>query len=188
MASSSGSGVVFSEVPDPLLVLEFYSKVAREFCEAAAEIAVNEIQSQIPPPRGAGVFPGWKAEGKLKSAVRRTGATPYGSFGWSVTVYMMPNGETDIYDHVHENGMVIRAKTAKYMVFVDEGGVVKRRKVVYIRPKQYFFSGILAAIAEFNATLVADPDWARLKASMGKSGRAGAYRRPGQGSGGSRRK
>lgn len=109
----------------------------------AGDIMREEIKNELPPHnQGVSQWKGWEAKGTLKSQVVHTAATAIPN-GHSVTVYMNLNANTRKYFVAHEDGMTIKAKTSRGMIFysIPHGRFI-RRMTVTIRPKHYWSTGV----------------------------------------------
>lgn len=136
--------------------------------EIVGQHFVQAIQSQIPPPKGAGLFPGYAAKGTLKSAVQISQSVQLrdarGRFasGWRVRIVMAKNG-SQVYQRIHETGGIIRPRRARMLVFPkppawapstrvpgrktfvfrsSSGREMIATEYVIIRPKRYWSRGI----------------------------------------------
>lgn len=77
----------------------------------------DTIKEEIPPPKGSGKFPGYKAKGTLKKAPVVLGPYQRPRKGdWQVQVAMRPNA-SQVYQRIHEVGGVIRPQRAQWLVF-----------------------------------------------------------------------
>lgn len=111
----------------------------RKAANRAGRYVRDAIRDEIPPPSGAGNFPGYAATGTLRAAVAYTEPKPLAGGGWTVDVVMKDNGSRK-YQRIHELGGVIRARNKPYLVFKIKGRWV-RVKQVRIRRKRYFATG-----------------------------------------------
>ena len=144
----------------------------RKATEGAARRIQNDIRDNIPPPRGAGRFPGYAASGTLRAAVTYTkpkqnrGLGGRFSSGWYTRVYMRKNASKR-YQRIHELGGVIRPKSSKWLIFPKppswaprsrpipgnkaytfigrSGQVMVAAKAVRIKRKRYFSEGVKSA-------------------------------------------
>ena len=105
---------------------------------AAADAAVRYQRRMIPPPMGAGLFPGYAARGLLRGSIQARGPFPVND-GVRSWVYMEDNG-SQIYRRIHERGGIILPRRKKYLTFKIHGRWV-RAKQVRIRPKHYWRDG-----------------------------------------------
>ena len=113
-----------------------------------ADQGVEYTRGFIPPPQGAGRFPGYAATGALRNAVSARGPMPI-TGGVKSEIYMKDD-RTRIYRAIHEFGGIIRAKRAPYLVFKVKGQWVKVKQV-RIRPKRYWSGGWRYGRARFGA-------------------------------------
>lgn len=112
-------------------------------CKRAAEHARDEVRDQIPPPRGAGRFPGYAATGRLRGNVVSNDPTRT-SGGWQASVYVKDDAVTNKYARIHNVGGIIVPRTKPYLVFQIQGHWVRTKKVI-IRPKHYMELGFQRA-------------------------------------------
>lgn len=112
-------------------------------CKRAAEHARDAVRAEIPPPRGAGRFPGYAAVGTLRGNVVNSDPVRVAD-GWHALVYVRDDAVTNKYAHIHNVGGIIVPRTKPYLVFQVQGHWV-RTKRVYIRPKRYMQVGVARA-------------------------------------------
>jgi hypothetical protein len=121
-----------------------------------AEDAQSYVRLHIPPPKGKGAFPGYRATGALRRAVSVSGPMPI--VGGVKSDVSMANDATRKYQRIHEFGGIIRARAGGWLRFpkppagaprsapiagnraFEKGGFVFA-KAVRIRPKQYWQKG-----------------------------------------------
>jgi len=130
-----------------------------------ADMGVEYVRQYIPPPAGAGVFPGYAARGALQKAVQARGPMPI-SGGVKSEIFMAQD-RTRVYQRIHEYGGIIRARAGGWLRFrkppvasmsaripgnqaFEKGGYIFAR-AVRIRPKRYWSSGWRHGRARFAA-------------------------------------
>jgi len=114
----------------------------------AAMTIQKAIQAEIPPPRGAGNFPGYAAKGTLRGDVivrkavqNRTTGGMFAS-GFRATVQMDKRGKSRKYQLIHEYGGIIRPKRANYLVFPEPpGGAPRNAPIPGNKAFQFFWKG-----------------------------------------------
>lgn len=129
-----------------------------------ADAGVNYTRRFIPPPRGNGAFPGYKARGPLRDAVQSSGPHPIAG-GVRSDIYMASNTSKP-YQRIHEFGGIIRARAGGWLRFPKPPGDAPRSmpipgnrafekdgfvfaKAVRIRPKRYWSSGWAYGVKRF---------------------------------------
>ena len=80
-----------------------------------ADQGVIYTRKFIPPPRGNGEFPGYKAKGALRDAVQSSGPHPIVG-GVRSEIYMAQNASKR-YQRIHEFGGIIRARSGGWLRF-----------------------------------------------------------------------
>ena len=131
------------------------SKATREQVKEASRIAnrrtadqgVKYTRAEIPPPQGAGKFPGYAARGPLRSAVQASGPVEIPG-GVKSEIFMAPNS-SEVYQRIHEFGGVIRAKNPSGLLTFKIGGQWVRVPLVRIRPKHYWRDGWANGVKKF---------------------------------------
>ena len=113
-----------------------------------AQAGQEFVRRFIPPQKGNGRFPGYAATGTLRDAVSWRGPTPIPG-GVKSEIYMAQNASA-VYQRIHEQGGVIRARNAPFLVFKVNGRWV-RTKQVTIRPKRYWRDGWQYGLSRFQA-------------------------------------
>ena len=133
-------------------VTQAYRKLEKKFAFATRKAASrggrvlrDAIREQIPPPRGAGSFPGYAAKGTLRRAIVDTEPVnrPRAN-DWQVSVLVNESSPARVYAHIHNVGGVIRAKNAPYLKF-KIGNQWIQVKSVRIRRKNYMAQGVKLA-------------------------------------------
>ena len=133
-------------------VIGAYRKLEKKFAFATRKAASrggrvlrDAIREQIPPPRGAGNFPGYAATGTLRRAIVDTEPQnrPRAN-DWQVSVLVNESSPARVYAHIHNVGGVIRAKNAPYLKF-KIGNQWIQVKSVRIRRKSYMAQGVKLA-------------------------------------------
>lgn len=139
---------------------------SRKSLNRAGRIMRDAVKDEIPPPKGSGKFPGYKARGTLKNAPVVKGPTKLSNSpgDWQVEIVMRPNN-SKAYQRIHEVGGIIRARNAKMLVFPKppdwaprstpipgnkayvfrskrDGKLYVAAKMVRIKRKQYFSTGV----------------------------------------------
>ena len=132
----------------------------RNSTNRAARHVRDAIRDEIPPPKGAGAFPGYKARGTLKRAVVTVGPKKSRD-GWQADVVINRNSRAAVYARIHEVGGVIYARRAPWLIFrkppvMTRSGIPGNKafvfrgrdgreyvatKAVRIRRKRYFATG-----------------------------------------------
>ncbi len=112
----------------------------------SGRIARNSIRKEIPPPKGAGRFPGYAAKGTLRRSVVDANPTnrPRAK-DWMVQVGIKDT-KARRYARIHEMGGVIRPKNKPYLMFKLPNGQWIRTKKVRIKRKRYFVTGWKKAV------------------------------------------
>ena len=121
-----------------------------------ADAGAIYVQEHMPPGKNRGKFPGYRATGALRSAVKTRGPIPI-SGGVKSEIYMAQD-KTKVYQRIHEFGGIIRARSGGWLRFpkppagaprsakiagnraFEKGGYVFA-KAVRIRPKHYWRDG-----------------------------------------------
>jgi hypothetical protein len=133
-------------------VTEAYRRLEKKFAFAtrkaasrAGRVIRDAIREQIPPPRGAGNFPGYAATGTLRRAIVDTEPVnrPRAS-DWQVSVLVNEQSRARVYAHIHNVGGVIRARRAPYLKFKIDGHWVQVKQV-RIKRKNYMAQGVKLA-------------------------------------------
>ena len=133
-------------------VIGAYRKLEKKFAFATRKAASrggrvlrDAIREQIPPPRGAGNFPGYAAKGTLRRAIVDTEPQnrPRAN-DWQVSVVVNESSPARVYAHIHNVGGVIRAKNAPYLKF-KIGNQWIQVQSVRIRRKSYMAQGVKLA-------------------------------------------
>ena len=133
-------------------VIGAYRKLEKKFAFATRKAASrggrvlrDAIREQIPPPRGAGNFPGYAAKGTLRRAIVDTEPQnrPRAN-DWQVSVVVNESSPARVYAHIHNVGGVIRAKNAPYLKF-KIGNQWIQVKSVRIKRKNYMAQGVKLA-------------------------------------------
>lgn len=131
---------------------------------ASTAVTVRDAwREEIPPPKqgawaAASSYPDIaEGTGKLKTAI--VASKPQSTQGgFSAKVYIV-GARNNMVARVHENGMVIRAKTPRGMVFVDaRTGQVIVAQVVRIRAKHHFELGVTEGFNRAKDKLQSDFD------------------------------
>ena len=133
-------------------VTEAYRRLEKKFAFATRKAASragremrDAIREQIPPPKGAGKFPGYAATGTLRRAIVDTEPVnrPRAN-DWQVSVLVNESSPARVYAHIHNVGGVIRAKNAPYLKF-KIGNQWIQVKQVRIKRKNYMAQGVKLA-------------------------------------------
>ena len=133
-------------------VTQAYRKLEKKFAFATRKAASrggrvlrDAIREQIPPPRGAGNFPGYAAKGTLRRAIVDTEPQnrPRAN-DWQVSVVVNESSPARVYAHIHNVGGVIKAKNAPYLKF-KIGNQWIQVKSVRIKRKSYMAQGVKLA-------------------------------------------
>ena len=133
-------------------VIGAYRKLEKKFAFATRKAASrggrvlrDAIREQIPPPRGAGNFPGYAATGTLRRAIVDTEPVnrPRAN-DWQVSVLVNESSPARVYAHIHNVGGVIRARNAPYLKF-KIGNQWIQVKQVRIKRKNYMANGVKLA-------------------------------------------
>lgn len=133
-------------------VIGAYRKLEKKFAFATRKAASrggrvlrDAIREQIPPPRGAGNFPGYAAKGTLRRAIVDTEPVNRPTAqDWQVSVVVNQSSPARVYAHIHNVGGVIRAKNAPYLKF-KIGNQWIQVKQVRIKRKNYMAQGVKLA-------------------------------------------
>ncbi len=133
-------------------VIGAYRKLEKKFAFATRKAASrggrvlrDAIREQIPPPRGAGNFPGYAAKGALRRAIVDTEPVNRPTArDWQVSVVINESSSARVYAHIHNVGGVIRARNAPYLKF-KIGNQWIQVKQVRIRRKSYMAQGVKLA-------------------------------------------
>lgn len=133
-------------------VIGAYRKLEKKFAFATRKAASrggrvlrDSIREFIPPPRGAGAFPGYAAKGTLRRAVVDTEPVNRPTAkDWQVSVVVNESSPARVYAHIHNSGGVIRARNAPYLKF-KIGNQWIQVKQVRIRRKNYMAQGVRLA-------------------------------------------
>ena len=125
------------------------AQTIRDVLPEAGIFARDAIRQRIPPGASGGAFPGYAARGDLKNAI--TVSRVYGDANSPRVSVGLASGASDrirMIAFVHEYGMTIYARRAKYMRFQVQGHWV-RTKQVTITPKHFFEEGWAEAASAF---------------------------------------
>ena len=133
-------------------VTEAYRKLEKKFAFATRKAASrggrvlrDSIREFIPPPAGAGSFPGYAAKGNLRRAIVDTEPVNRPTAReWQVPVLGNESSPARVYAHSHNVGGVIRAKNAPYLKF-KIGNQWIQVKQVRIKRKNYMAQGVKLA-------------------------------------------
>lgn len=133
-------------------VIGAYRKLEKKFAFATRKAASrggrvlrDAIREQIPPPRGAGNFPGYAAKGALRRAIVDTEPVNRPTAkDWQVSVLVNQSSPARVYARIHNVGGVIRARNAPYLKF-KIGNQWIQVKQVRIRRKSYMAQGVKLA-------------------------------------------
>jgi len=117
------------------------SRTIREALPEVAEAVCQMIRKRIPPGAEGGNFPGYAAQGNLKNAIK-VGRITGGDKSPTIAVGLGDNTSelTTMIAYVHEYGMTIHARNAKYMTFMVQGEWVRTTEVT-IKAKHFFSDG-----------------------------------------------
>ena len=134
-------------------VIGAYRKLEKKFAFATRKAASrggrvlrDAIREQIPPPRGAGNFPGYAAKGTLRRAIVDTEPQnrPRAN-DWQVSVVVNESSPARVYAHIHNVGGVIVPRKAKILRFIGQDGKVVFAHRVRIKRKNYMAQGVKLA-------------------------------------------
>jgi len=132
-----------------------YKARARILTRKVGVAARDNVRANVMPRSAGGVFPGYAMTGALRNKVTASQPKRLGEKGWEVIVRVQLTGKTKLYALIHENGGIIRAKNAPFLVFQIMGQWF-RKKVVRITRKQYFRKGIEKTIKQFGSNKLGD--------------------------------
>lgn len=133
-------------------VIGAYRKLEKKFVFATRKAASrggrvlrDSIREFVPPPKGAGNFPGYAAKGALRRAIVDTEPINRPTArDWQVSVLVNENSPARVYAHIHNVGGVIRARNAPYLKF-KIGNQWIQVKQVRIKRKSYMAQGVKLA-------------------------------------------
>lgn len=133
-----------------------FRDVARAATPAVARFARDNIIKRIPPDNTStsgmtNPFPGYAATGALKSSIVAGPVQARGTDSWTAYVGVAVNANRleKIKAFVHEYGMIIYPRHAKFLRFEIPGVGVVYAKKVRIRAKRFFRSGWYEAQQRF---------------------------------------
>lgn len=141
------------KVPDLRKPREAFNTATRESGREAGRILKKHIRAQIPPPKGAGKFPGYAATGKLQDAIVAQEPQRRARGGWQVRVGVQHTRRAAVYARIHNVGGVILPVKGKYLVFRNEDGKLIFAKRVRIKRKLYFSTGVKNAMPEVRSVI-----------------------------------
>ena len=173
-----------SNLPNFIKGLKNWQKGATEALAQFAGATVQQaIKDEIPPPKqGQWALRASRREmegqGRLKEAIRVTSPEPVGGSqtSYRVRVYVDMSGEVGKYALIHEVGGTITSHAggpAMTFPFPPNSDTYISRRIVRIRPKQYFAHGVKLGQEKFlQEAPVYDP---RLRGSKYRSRTTGRF-------------
>lgn len=134
-------------------VTEAYRRLEKKFAFATRKAASrggrvlrDSIREFIPPPAGAGSFPGYAAKGNLRRAIVDTEPVNRPTArDWQVSVLVNESSPARVYARIHNVGGVIVPRKAKMLRFIGQDGKVVFAHRVRIKRKNYMAQGVKLA-------------------------------------------